>query len=105
MTSRASVGHTERMTLSGASWLLWLVGTLLIAGSWFQLVSAKIGWIGFAVAMLGSVLSWCRPRPPAAPPGPPSQGIVDLERLSDLRDRGVLSEEEFAAQKKKLLGP
>lgn len=28
----------------------------------------------------------------------------ELERLADLRDRGVISDEEFAAQKKKLLG-
>jgi len=39
--------------------------------------------------------------PPAAPAADP---IEQLEKLGELRDKGVLSEEEFAAQKSKLLG-
>jgi hypothetical protein len=31
-------------------------------------------------------------------------GLDDLERLAELRDRGVISEEEFAAKKKQILG-
>jgi len=49
--------------------------------------------------------------PPAsvgqAPTGAPGAGdalTAELERLSDLRQRGVLSDEEFAAAKAKLLG-
>ena len=38
--------------------------------------------------------------PPAAGPSP----IEQLEKLGDLRDKGVLSEQEFEAQKAKLLG-
>ena len=51
------------------------------------------------------------PPPPAsvgqAPTGAPGAGdalTTELERLSDLRQRGVLSDEEFAAAKAKLLG-
>jgi len=40
---------------------------------------------------------------PAAPPAAPSQ-VTELERLADLRARGVLTEEEFQAQKAKILG-
>jgi hypothetical protein len=39
--------------------------------------------------------------PPAAPAVDP---VVRLKELGELRDSGVLTEEEFAAQKAKLLG-
>ena len=47
--------------------------------------------------------------PPAAPPPPPpggmSQGSIDeLKQLGELHDNGVLTDEEFAAQKAKILG-
>ncbi len=43
--------------------------------------------------------------PPPPPPGPPGPNdlIDNLRRLGDLRDQGVLTEEEFAAQKARLL--
>jgi hypothetical protein len=44
-----------------------------------------------------------RAAPPASPTGP--VGVADqLTKLADLRDRGVLTDDEFAAQKAKLLG-
>jgi Short C-terminal domain len=33
-----------------------------------------------------------------------SQTIADLERLAELKQRGILTEEEFQAKKKQLLG-
>ena len=39
---------------------------------------------------------------PAAPPE--ADPIEKLRELGDLRDKGILTEEEFAAQKAKLLG-
>jgi len=44
-------------------------------------------------------------QPAAAQPAPadPSDVIEQLKRFADLRDQGILSEEEFAAQKAKLL--
>jgi hypothetical protein len=48
------------------------------------------------------------PEPQYAPPAPaaPSQAdvISQLKQLGELRDAGVLTEDEFAAQKAKLLG-
>ena len=41
--------------------------------------------------------------PPAAPPLAPST-VTELERLADLRAKGVLTEAEFQAQKAKILG-
>jgi hypothetical protein len=40
-----------------------------------------------------------------APPPPPQQDTVEqLKRLAELRDQGVLTEEEFTAEKRKILG-
>ncbi len=38
------------------------------------------------------------------PPAPEEDVITQLERLGALKDQGILTEEEFAAQKAKLLG-
>lgn len=43
------------------------------------------------------------PAPQDSPPAPAQDPIAQLERLGELRDKGVLTEEEFAAQKAKLL--
>jgi hypothetical protein len=42
--------------------------------------------------------------PPPAPPSPSAPDPIEqLTKLGELRDKGVLTEEEFAAQKAKLL--
>jgi len=51
------------------AWWLWAGGTALIVLSWFDVVSHRVGWIGFAVGMCGSVLGWgVRPPRSAATP-------------------------------------
>ena len=42
--------------------------------------------------------------PPPAAPAPAPDLVEQLTQLADLKDRGVLTEEEFAAQKARLLG-
>jgi len=45
------------------------------------------------------------PAPPAAPPQGGGGSVIDqLKELGELKSQGVLTEEEFAAQKAKLLG-
>lgn len=40
-----------------------------------------------------------------APPPEPAQGTAErIKELAELREQGFLTEEEFAAEKKKLLG-
>jgi hypothetical protein len=41
--------------------------------------------------------------PPPAPADAGDDMIAQLEKLGELRDKGILTEEEFAAQKAKLL--
>jgi len=40
----------------------------------------------------------------AAAPAAQESYLDELERLADLRDRGILSDEEFEAKKRQLLG-
>jgi hypothetical protein len=44
------------------------------------------------------------PPPQAAPAAPESSMIDQLKELGQLKEQGILTEEEFAAQKAKLLG-
>jgi len=42
--------------------------------------------------------------PAPAPAAPEPEYVGELERLAQLRDQGILSDEEFEAKKKKILG-
>lgn len=44
---------------------------------------------------------YAAPPPPAEPEADP---IAQLKQLAELKDQGILTEEEFAAQKAKILG-
>jgi len=44
------------------------------------------------------------PPPPAAPAAPATSTIDQLKELGELKSQGILTEEEFAAQKAKILG-
>ena len=45
------------------------------------------------------------PAPAAAPAAPAGESMIDqLKELGELKSQGILTEEEFAAQKAKLLG-
>ena len=44
------------------------------------------------------------PPPAPAQPAPQEDVYAQLERLGQLRDQGILTDEEFAAEKAKLLG-
>jgi hypothetical protein len=41
---------------------------------------------------------------PQAPPPPAEDPVQQLRELAKLRDDGILTEEEFAAEKRKILG-
>ncbi|MBK5115749.1 MAG: SHOCT domain-containing protein, partial [Thermoleophilia bacterium] len=42
--------------------------------------------------------------PSPAPAAPQESSITQLKELAELKDQGILTEEEFAAQKAKILG-
>jgi len=47
---------------------------------------------------------YAAPPPPPAPAAPAADPIAQLKELAALKDQGILTEEEFAAQKAKILG-
>jgi Short C-terminal domain len=53
---------------------------------------------------VGSYAQAPQAAPPAAPPAPAADPIEQLKELGQLHESGVLTDEEFAAQKAKLLG-
>jgi len=44
------------------------------------------------------------PPPPAPAAAAPQDPVAQLEKLAELKDRGILTDAEFAAQKAKILG-
>jgi Short C-terminal domain len=85
-----------------ASWLLYLVGSLLVFGSWIDIVPNGLGWIGWLMALGGWAIGtrryrWDYPHP--------SGSVADqIEKLDALRQRNVITDEEFQMQKRRLLG-
>jgi hypothetical protein len=62
------------MSRNQIAWWLWAAGSILIALSWFNVVSTSIGWLGFGIGMFGSVLSWgLRPPGRSAPARPATE--------------------------------
>ena len=45
------------VTRRKTAWWLWILGTAIIVASWIGMVSFAVGWCGFAVALIGTILS------------------------------------------------
>lgn len=84
-------------------WALWVCGGLI-----------ALGLLELAVAIVWWIRSGRRPRPVAGPvilgdqvwpgPVPPPVHTYQLEHLAALRDSGALSDAEFEAEKRRILG-
>jgi hypothetical protein len=59
---------------------------------------------GLSVATLASAQDPAQQPPAPAPAAPAPDPIQQLKDLADLKNQGILTEEEFAAQKAKILG-
>ncbi len=46
------------MRVRQLAWLLYLPGTALIVLSWVRIVPPEVGWLGFAVAGIGALMSY-----------------------------------------------
>jgi hypothetical protein len=65
-----------------------------------------IGRTAGATIVVGLTRRQAKARQPApGPPAPPADPVAQLEQLAALKERGVLTEEEFAAQKARILEP
>lgn len=45
------------VSLDRIVWTVWWMGTALIVMSWFGVVPSSVGWAGFGLACLGSLVS------------------------------------------------
>jgi hypothetical protein len=70
------------MSRNQIAWWLWAVGTILIALSWFRVVPTSVGWLGFGIGMVGSILSWGM-RPPRQSPAKPAGETTDESTEQD----------------------
>lgn len=49
------IGFAKR--LDRAAWLTWWAGTILIILSWINVVSNRVGWLGFGIACAATITS------------------------------------------------
>ena len=84
------------------SWLLYLVGSLLVFASWMDIVPNDLGWIGWLMALGGWAVGTRRYRWDC--PHPSGYVAEQIEKLDALRQRNVITEAEFQLQKRRLLG-
>ena len=85
--------RAERIT-----WVMYLAGSLLVFGSWIDLVPTGLGWIGWFMALAG----WAAGNTPNRRE-PSLSNAEQIERLSLLQERNVLTAEEFEREKRRLL--
>ncbi len=94
------------MRLHKVSWVLYIVGSLLVFGSWVNLVPTGLGWIGWLMALVGWAVTGAtnssRERVAVSVVRPISR-VEEIEKLDLLRREGVISEEEFLREKARLL--
>jgi hypothetical protein len=46
------------MARNQLAWWLWAVGTVLIVLTWVEAVSPTVGWCGFGIGLVGSIIAW-----------------------------------------------
>ena len=93
-----SLARLASVNTRSVSWLLYVVGSLLVFGSWVDLVSTGVGWAGWLMALVG----WAAGdgRNPAIKAASRAEQI---EKLDQLRQRRVITEDEFHQEKQRLL--
>ena len=85
--------------LHGFDWVWLFLGVLLDIMKWSQIARNREGMPGQG--------STAQPAPAAAPAAPAPAAPPEkseLEQLADLRDKGILTEEEYQAKKDQLTG-
>jgi hypothetical protein len=85
------------------SWSLYIVGSLLVFGSWVDLVPTGLGWAGWLMALMG----WAGESRPTrtGEAAAPISVAEQIERLDALQQRNVITADEFQIQKRRLLEP
>ena len=90
---------TPGVSTDRVSWFSYMVGSLLVFGSWVDLVPTGLGWIGWLMALVGWAVG--NKNRSVAPHSSLSKA-EQIEKLDLLRHRNVLTEEEFQQEKRRL---
>ena len=97
--------------ISGWDWMWIILGVVLDAAKWGQIVSNRRGIPGYGHGAASGVQqqAYATPTPASQPvtevaPESTAPGEEELTRLAQLRDQGILTEEEFQAKKEQLQG-
>ncbi len=80
--------------LHGFDWVWIALGVMLDIMKWSQIARNREGIPGME--------SSAEPAAQTAPASPPVQKMSELDQLKDLRDKGILTEDEYKAKKQQL---
>lgn len=102
-------GRLPLITVAAAAWLACLAMFIVEMAAWggeinFALLTGIVGGIVYAVCAAVFRTRDNRPAPQSGRGAKPENRFEELATLRRLKDEGILSEEEFQAEKKKILG-
>lgn len=102
-------GRLPLITVAAAAWLACLAMFIVEMAAWgyeinFALLTGIVGGIVYAVCAAVFRTRDNRPAPQSGRGAKPENRFEELAALRKLKDEGILSEEEFQAEKKKILG-
>ena len=86
------------MSLPVVSWIFYIVGISLVVGGYLGIVSDGVSWMGWGIGMVG----WAMQYLPGYRDKSPARQIAEY---AELRNQGLISEEEFEKKKASLLDP
>lgn len=102
-------GRLPLITVAAAAWLACLAMFIVEMAAWgyeinFALLTGIVGGIVYAVCAAVFRTRDNRPAPQSGRAAETKNRFEELAALRKLKDEGILSEEEFQAEKKKILG-
>lgn len=102
-------GRLPLIIVAAAAWLACLAMFIVEMAAWgyeinFALLTGIVGGIVYAVCAAVFRTRDNRPAPQSGRGAKPENRFEELATLRRLKDEGILSEEEFQAEKKKILG-
>ena len=92
-------------TRTRISWTLYIVGSLLVFGSWINLIPTGLGWFGWLIALGGWAIGSLpqRQKLPATRTPATLSKAEEIANLDLLHKEDMISDEEFEREKQRIL--